>query len=487
MYLFDYFKEQLFFSAIVFIIVFILTLFLKKKNIIIIYGLWLLILLRLILPPDFSLPFSAVNIIKQVSPEFEPVKMIHPDRNEINAGDIHHPPESPLSSHIIRNRIIFCLYITGFFIFLFIYIRRILFYRYLKGKALPVDNDDLVFLLDKWKKQFKIKKNIELRSTSDNISPFVIGYFKPVIIIPDSIIEQQDQKILETIIAHEIAHIKCCDTFWVKIQYIISILYFFHPLVWYINNRINQIREYFCDAMVVSKNVIPPSVYAKSLLEIMRQNQFKNYEPIPVPVLKHEKRRLKTRIENIIGGKNMFNNKYVFISVCCIIILGIIILPLAGSHLFARDNPGTDGSSALCGPGFRIPLMNQYWKGKISSRFGERTNPFTGKKDFHNGIDIPLTTGTPVLAAADGSVLEICNMVDNNKGPGKYIILQHQGGFETRYNKLDRIICMGDQVVKSGDVIGYSGNTGLSTGPHLHFELRKDGKPVNPESCISFE
>ena len=182
----------------------------------------------------------------------------------------------------------------------------------------------------------------------------------------------------------------------------------------------------------------------------------------------------------------MFNKKNTFISVCCIIVLGIIILPMAGSGLFANNNSDTGISSQLCGPGFRLPFKNQDWNKKISSGFGENINPFTGEKYFHKGIDIPLKVGTPILASADGIVLKTSNNTDKNIISGKYIIIGHQGEFITGYYKLDRIICMPDQKIKSGEIIGYSGNTGLSTGPHLHFEIRKDREPVNPEICINF-
>lgn len=97
----------------------------------------------------------------------------------------------------------------------------------------------------------------------------------------------------------------------------------------------------------------------------------------------------------------------------------------------------------------------------------------------HTGIDYLANVGTPVWAAADGQVTT-ADSIGWNGGWGKTIVIHHSESHTTRYAHLHRIIVSEGQVVKRGDVIGYSGNTGRSTGPHLHFELRVNGKARNP-------
>ncbi len=119
-------------------------------------------------------------------------------------------------------------------------------------------------------------------------------------------------------------------------------------------------------------------------------------------------------------------------------------------------------------------------KGYMSRGFGYKQDPFTGFKQFHSGLDIANKKGTPIYATADGKVVS----VRVNGGLGKMIAINHGFGFKTRYAHLDKYNIKVGQKVKRGEIIGYMGNTGYSTGPHLHYEVLKNGKPVNPYKYI---
>lgn len=130
---------------------------------------------------------------------------------------------------------------------------------------------------------------------------------------------------------------------------------------------------------------------------------------------------------------------------------------------------------------FRFPLPG----GRITSRFGLRQNPFGGDSSarrlgdhpqFHNGIDLAAEIGTDVLAARDGTVLEI----GQDQVYGKYILVSHTNGYQTLYGHLSSIEVRLNQWINSSKIIGKVGNTGWSTGPHLHFEIRKKGKARDP-------
>ncbi|HEY1653505.1 MAG TPA: peptidoglycan DD-metalloendopeptidase family protein [Candidatus Tumulicola sp.] len=114
--------------------------------------------------------------------------------------------------------------------------------------------------------------------------------------------------------------------------------------------------------------------------------------------------------------------------------------------------------------------------GPITSPFGWRSNPFGGSPEFHQGLDIAAPSGTTVTAAASGTVI----MAQWYGGYGNYILLDHGGGYSTGYGHLSAIYVSNGQAVKRGQAIGAVGSTGASTGPHLHFEVRIDGKPVDP-------
>ena len=132
----------------------------------------------------------------------------------------------------------------------------------------------------------------------------------------------------------------------------------------------------------------------------------------------------------------------------------------------------TGGTESANGPGsFSWPVT-----GTITSPFGWRSNPFGGSPEFHQGLDIAAPTGTTVTAAAGGTVI----MAQWYGGYGKYILIDHGGGYSTGYGHLSQIYVSQGQTVQRGQAIGAVGSTGQSTGPHLHFEVRIDGKPVDP-------
>lgn len=117
---------------------------------------------------------------------------------------------------------------------------------------------------------------------------------------------------------------------------------------------------------------------------------------------------------------------------------------------------------------------------KISSPFGIRIHPITGRTKFHTGADLKANTGTPVKASAGGVVTKASYF----SGYGNYISIKHAGGMKTAYAHLSRILVKPGQHVKQGQLIAYSGNSGNSTGPHLHYEMIKNGKFINPLSFV---
>jgi murein DD-endopeptidase MepM/ murein hydrolase activator NlpD len=119
-------------------------------------------------------------------------------------------------------------------------------------------------------------------------------------------------------------------------------------------------------------------------------------------------------------------------------------------------------------------------KGWLSRGFGMKYDPFTGYEQMHRGIDIANRRGTPVMATAAGRV----KSVGTFGGLGKMVIVDHGYGFVTRYGHLSQINVKRGQRVDRGEVIALMGNTGYSTGPHLHYEVWRNGKILNPRDFI---
>jgi murein DD-endopeptidase MepM/ murein hydrolase activator NlpD len=119
-------------------------------------------------------------------------------------------------------------------------------------------------------------------------------------------------------------------------------------------------------------------------------------------------------------------------------------------------------------------------KGYISSRFGERNDPFTGERERHTGLDFAGTRGSEVLSVASGVVI----WASNRPGYGQTIEIDHGNGYRTRYAHGDKLMVNAGDHVSSGQVIALMGSTGRASAPHLHFEILKDGKRINPGNIV---
>jgi len=129
----------------------------------------------------------------------------------------------------------------------------------------------------------------------------------------------------------------------------------------------------------------------------------------------------------------------------------------------------------------RIPSVWPILGGRITSRFGRRPDPFTGRTAFHRGLDLGARKGTPIMATANGRVQKV---VHATSGYGNRLILDHGNGCKTIYAHCDRILVRQGQKVARGDVIATVGSTGHSTAPHLHYEVIRDGRYEDPRDYI---
>ncbi len=123
-----------------------------------------------------------------------------------------------------------------------------------------------------------------------------------------------------------------------------------------------------------------------------------------------------------------------------------------------------------------IPSRMPVETAALTSGFGMRWHPVIGGRRAHKGVDLGAAWGTPVYASADG----IVSRADWFSSYGLYVSIEHGGDIETRYGHMSRLVAYAGENVKKGDLIGYVGSTGRSTGPHLHYEVRIAGTAVNP-------
>ena len=146
------------------------------------------------------------------------------------------------------------------------------------------------------------------------------------------------------------------------------------------------------------------------------------------------------------------------------------------TELFAKWEDPSQTVATATRPVVSVPSRMPLEDARLTSDYGDRTHPVLKRRMGHKGVDLAASTGTPIYATADGFV--------SKAGPfssyGNYVSIEHGARIQTRYAHMSRIAVADGTWVKKGDIIGYVGSTGRSTGPHLHYEVRIDGAAVNP-------
>ncbi|CAL2108399.1 bla regulator protein blaR1 [Tenacibaculum sp. 190524A02b] len=293
--------------------------------------------------------------------------------------------------------------------------------------------------------------------------PETFSYFN-WIFIPKRNIEQLDDQI----IAHEKVHIKLKHSWDVIFTEIYIAFFWFNPLLYLYRKSLKAVHEFQADKGVLN-NGVKTSDYLQVLLqnlEISKPNNLYNYFNQSI---------LKKRVTMMTKPKSNSLNKLTYIA----------LLPVCVLLIFAFTSPAIEDDGYLNGevtsesfstPSFLFPVKNAT-KNDITSHFGKKArHPKIKKEKTHKGIDIKAKIGTPVFATADG-VISKASLEDKW---GNLIVMTHTDGYETWYAHLDGFNVSENQKVKKGEVIGYVGNTGFSTGPHLHYEVKQHGKHLNP-------
>ncbi|MGN0707143.1 MAG: M23 family metallopeptidase [Faecalibacterium sp.] len=145
-----------------------------------------------------------------------------------------------------------------------------------------------------------------------------------------------------------------------------------------------------------------------------------------------------------------------------------------GMMLWAAELSARAGNSVS----LTFPLDTASWR--VSDAYGWRQDPLDGEKGFHQGVDLACEEGTPVLAALDG----VAAFARRSNSYGNYLRLRHGNGVETVYAHLQYLYVRAGEVVQAGQVVGTVGQTGRTTGPHLHFELLRGGETCDPGAAL---
>jgi|GEM_PF-1780068 len=379
-------QREVLYSSVVFVVVTVLTWLFRKRSPHFHYGLFAFVLIRLVLPPDFSLSVSARSLLEEVVVSHSPgVASLRPafqdapgdlaDHEDAgatasSAANVANPGSYEIESLLQVG--IFVLWIVGVLAFLVLFAKRYLYYRRIVRNATDVNQARFVTLLNKWHKRYAIRQKVRLVTSEHCLSPFTMGLFRPVVYLPKKLLDAASPATLESIIAHELTHIKNLDDLWIKLQNLIQIFYFFHPVVWLTTSRLNEVRERICDDRVLSFGEISPASYGTSMLTVLRMNLLGVEGVEMLPSFGNHKKKFSDRIRKIRSGHKTTGPNLFGIAVF-LVLSAIFLLPMARSSQLARDGAG--GNCVRLGRVVGGQGDLKLWSGSAGARFKAISDP----------------------------------------------------------------------------------------------------------------
>ncbi len=417
------------------------------------------IILLLIIPISIILPFSG-SLFPSLSSEIINISLFDPEPFSTAPFDpepfdtetfdnIDNKPLQVTESHLITTSVDYINLLTIIYVLIFsIYLIRIFItarrFFLLKNKSLVLEEKDYKLVVS---------------SVSE-----IFSFFK-WIFIPKHRYKNLSPQILD----HEKAHIKLNHSWDLIITELFIALFWFNPLLYLYRKSLKSVHEFQADETVL-KNGVKVSQYMQLLLqsiEVKNPNNLYHYFNQPI---------LKKRVTMMTKPKSNHFSKltYILILPFCALLISAFNKPIAEQNIVpgileVLESKGTS-------PSLLFPIHNAS-KEDVFAVFGEESkHPKSNKAVVHGGIDIKSNLGNPVLATADG-VITKASMAEEW---GNLVIIEHSDGYETWYAHLDKFNIKMNQKVKKGTVIGYVGNKGISTISHLHYEVRQNGKRLNP-------
>lgn len=274
------------------------------------------------------------------------------------------------------------------------------------------------------------------------------------------------------ILKHEEIHAQQLHTVDILLIELISALLWFNPFVFFYKKSIKANHEYLADSVVLQKTGNLSDYFQTILVNTFRSNKL-----LLVNHLAYSLTKKRIKMMSKINKKTKQSFKALF---SVIILLGVSLLFISNKPIEKLRLESLLNTDII--PASNVPDISPIKIDKIEkiTHFGVRTHPILNVKRMHVGIDLKAETGTDVYATAGGIVVK----VQRSRGYGNVIKIQHDNEYLTVYAHLKSFNVKVNQKVSKGDVIGYVGNTGLSTAPHLHYEVRKNEEPINPIDYI---
>ncbi len=364
-------------AAIVFAVVLGLGRLLRERSPRLHYGLWALVLLRLLLPPGMASPLSLRAACDRWLPELfatgaRTAEAAAPDAAGpagFDRLDLAAVLEGgPRSSGGVPEAVAVAAvgaWVLGAVLAGGLLLRRRRVYRRALGAAVPVTDPGFLALVARWRRRFRIRRPVALviggfssqrgDAPDLDLAPFTLGVLRPAIYLPPAFLtairsrsgQVVDRAVVEAVIAHELAHVRRLDALWLGLQNAVQVLWFWSPLVWWTAARLNDARERIADEMVLTRGRIAPRQYAASLVAVLALDLAPSRGPLPAPALGNPKRRFAMRIQEILRRRPATRPARPLGSAFACALCAFVLLPLAGGAVAGEaPTPAPDAPAA---------------------------------------------------------------------------------------------------------------------------------------------
>lgn len=385
------------------------------------------------------------------------------------------PSEMNLSTMSLASILWLCLYIIGFIYALIrLTVQIKLIHSIINNSVNIVDNKKLMNYRC-YKYLFRIQNHTKTRVLISPlaISPFVYQWRNKYLVLPQSLFNDPNlsQQQIDLIIEHEMIHLRNQDQLLVLISHFVGCALWFNPFVKAFQKNMNWAIEAHCDSEVLIQKPHLRKIYAQTMLRILRGSATTTSNHMVAAFSTKTHRSLTMRITNIMNPRHSeVKLKPKKKKLWATALSTGLILFLTQPQTFAA--PVTT----------QQVMVNPVVEARVTSPYGAKTKIHK----FHKGIDLGAKIDTPIVASSDGVVRVSTDLLENRKNYGTLIIIDHADGFHSVYAHLNsRKVAVGEHV-EAGQLIGFVGETGRTTGPHLHLELLKDNKHVDPSDYIEF-
>ena len=366
------------------------------------------------------------------------------------------------------------LYFYGFLLFMALGLFRLVWFAYRVCYAFEAEEPRLEAGLELWRQRIGLKYRPRYAFTDVVSSVCVHGFFRPVILMPMNLLDKVSVDDAILMGAHEMAHIKRGDTWLFAFATAIKSVFWFNPFVHRIAARANLAAEQAADRLVIDSGA-GRKQYAQCFVEGLRfaaGAPRKDHALVPsfTPFDKHSRRERLNAILSATNGTPLLSlSSKIGLAISIVFAAGIAFAQAALA--VAPKHPGEALPQA--------PI-----EGRITFGYEEKSAVLGKDRPHHEGVDIAAPTGTPVKAAGDGKVIDATGRYKGKTSWGNVVVLDHGHGLVTRYAHMDSYSVKKGDRVKAGDVIGAVGSTGKSKGPHLHFEVIRDGETIDPTPVL---